>query len=91
MTDGDESTAGDSLTSEPQPGTGRHDEVDFAPADLTDGREEDEWESRYTQPKARRQLAAEAVYLAVLIFGAAFALLLIWRGTPRSWLARIVQ
>lgn len=70
----------------PGPGTGRHEEVDFAPYDLTDGRQENDWRSRYQDRRATRQITVESVYLGVLIIGAAMALILIWLGTPRSWL-----
>jgi hypothetical protein len=70
----------------PGSGTGRHDEVDFAPSDLTDGRQENDWRSRYGDRRATVQIAAESAYLGVLIIAAAMALILIWLGTPRSWL-----
>jgi hypothetical protein len=72
--------------SQPTPGTGRHDEVDFAPSDLTDDRPENEWRSRYTDRRAVRQIVGEGCYLGALIVAAAAALILIWLGTPRSWL-----
>jgi hypothetical protein len=76
----------DSLN-QPTPGTGQHDEVDdFAPSDLTDDRRENEWRSRYSDRRAAVQIVAEGAYLAMLIVAAAFALILIWRGTPQSWL-----
>jgi hypothetical protein len=65
---------------------GDHEEVDFAPRDLTDGREEDNWRSRYQDRWCRFQICTEALYLAVLLYGAAFLLLLIWIGTPQDWL-----
>jgi hypothetical protein len=70
----------------PAPGTGQHEEVDFAPSDLTDDRQENEWQSRYGDRRAIVQIVAEGVYLGVLIIATATALILIWRGTPRSWL-----
>jgi hypothetical protein len=70
----------------PRNDVGDHEEVDFAPHDLTDGREEDEWKSRYNDKWCRFQICAEALYLAVLLYGAAFLLLLIWVGTPQDWL-----
>ncbi len=68
------------------PGTGQHDEVDFAPSDLTDDRPEGEWRSRYKERRAILQITGEGFYLAALLLGCAAALILIWLGTPRSWL-----
>jgi hypothetical protein len=70
----------------PGSGTGRHEPVDFAPTDLTDGREEDDWKSRYTETRAQVQIWSEAAYLALVLSGAAFLILLVWIGTPRHWL-----
>jgi hypothetical protein len=71
---------------EPAPSKGQHEEVDFAPSDLTDGRKENEWKSRYSDRRAIAQIVAEGAYLWVLIAAAAVALILIWLGTPRAWL-----
>ncbi|HKF83610.1 MAG TPA: hypothetical protein VKB23_11685 [Solirubrobacterales bacterium] len=65
---------------------GDHEEVDFAPTDLTDGREEKNWRSRYQERWCRFQICAEALYLLVLLYGSAFLLLLVWLETPQSWL-----
>lgn len=70
----------------PNPRTGRHEEVDFAPTDLTDGRSENDWSSRYKDRRAIVQITGESVYLAALILACAAALILIWLGTPRGWL-----
>ncbi len=70
----------------PTPGTGQHDEVDFAPSDLTDDRPEGEWRSRYKERRAILQITGESFYLAALLLGCAAALILVWLGTPRSWL-----
>ena len=72
--------------SPPTPGTGQHEDVDFAPSDLTDDRRENEWRSRYSARRAVIQIVAESVYLGTLIVATAAALILIWRGTPQSWL-----
>lgn len=71
---------------QPTSGTGQHADVDFAPSDLTDDRKENEWKSRYREKRAIVQIACESVYLGALIIATAVALILIWRGTPRSWL-----
>jgi hypothetical protein len=61
-----------------------HEEVDyFGPRDLTDGREPDEWESRW-QPRAVKQIAFEAFYLALLLILAPAALVWVWQGSPRE-------
>lgn len=66
--------------------TAAHEEVDFAPFDPTDGREEEEWGSRYTDRRAIIQISLEAIYVGVLLGAFAFALLLVWIGTPQTWL-----
>jgi len=71
---------------QPKHEIGDHEEVDFAPRDLTDNRDEDEWKSRYKDRWSRFQIFIEAIYLALLLYGAAFLLLLIWIGTPQDWL-----
>lgn len=70
----------------PRHDVGDHEDVDFAPTDLTDGRKEDDWKSRYSDRRCRFQICMEAFYLAVLLYGSAFLLLLIWIGTPQDWL-----
>jgi hypothetical protein len=65
---------------------GDHEEVDFAPTDLTDGRKEDDWKSRYSDRWCRLQICAEAFYLVVLLYGSAFLILLVWLETPEDWL-----
>lgn len=70
----------------PGPGAGQHDPVDFAPSDLTDGRPENDWRSRYTDRGCIIQIWCEATYLAALLAGGAFLILLVWVGTPRDWL-----
>jgi hypothetical protein len=47
----------------------------FAPADITDGRREGDWKSRYP-PKAWAIIIGEGIYLLVLLFGA--PILLLW-------------
>jgi hypothetical protein len=61
-----------------------HDEVDhFGPRDRTDGREPDEWQSRW-QPRAIKQITFEAFYLALLLILAPAALVWVWQGSPRD-------
>jgi hypothetical protein len=61
-----------------------HDEVDyFGPRDRTDGREPDDWESHW-EPRAVRQIAFEAFYLALLLILAPAALIWVWQGSPRE-------
>jgi hypothetical protein len=65
---------------------GDHEEVDFAPTDLTDGREEEDWKSRYSDRSCRFQICLEACYLIVLLYGSAALLLLVWLETPQGWM-----
>jgi hypothetical protein len=58
---------------------------DFAPDDPTDGRALLEWASKYP-PQAKRAIALEAVYLAILLFVIPMLLLLVWLEHPRAWL-----
>lgn len=71
---------------EPRHHVGDHEEVDFAPTDLTDGREEKDWSSRYPERWCRFQICAEALYLLALLYGSAILLLLVWLETPQEWL-----
>jgi hypothetical protein len=57
----------------------------FAPADPTDGRKPLEWQSRYTDPIARRWIWIEATYLAILILAAPAAILVLWLEYPQHW------
>ena len=57
----------------------------FAPADATDGRQLLDWQSRYTDPAARRGIRNEAWYLATLFFGAPLLALVLWLGCPKDW------
>ena len=59
--------------------------TDFAPADPHDGRKPLEWQSRYTDPVARRWILIEATYLALLILIAPAAILLLWSEYPQDW------
>jgi hypothetical protein len=50
----------------------------FAPGDLTDGRPQGDWKTRYTDKQARRAICIEAIYTALLLFACPIMLLLIW-------------
>lgn len=58
----------------------------FGRADSTDNRGLLEWESKYTDTAARREIRLEARYLAVLLFSSPFAMLLLWLGLPQQLL-----
>src|SRR5260370_37024393 len=59
--------------------------TDFAPYDLTDGREPLDWESKYP-PEALKGIRVEAGYLLVLLFLVPSLMLLGWLGYPKNWL-----
>ena len=61
-------------------------ESDFAPANITDGRQRLDWQSRYTDQAARRGILCEAWYLATLFFGTPLLVILLWLEYPRTWL-----
>lgn len=52
----------------------------------TDNRERGEWQSKYTDPVARRWIRIESVYLAILLIAAPSAMLVLWLGYPQYWL-----
>ena len=58
----------------------------FGRADSTYNRGLLEWESKYTDPAARREIRLEAKYLAVLLFSSPLAMLLLWLGLPQQLL-----
>ncbi len=58
---------------------------DFAPVDPTDGRKPLEWESKYTDPVARRAIRAEAVYLAIFLLVTPIAIIILWLSYPNQW------
>lgn len=45
----------------------------FAPADPTDDRGPGEWQTRYSDPNAKKHIRCEAIYLAVHLFGGVLA------------------
>jgi hypothetical protein len=55
---------------------------EFAPADLTDGRAPGDWQTRWTDPKARRQIQFEAAYLCALFLGVPVATMAVWLRWP---------
>src|SRR5438445_379639 len=59
--------------------------TDFAPANPTDNRRLLEWQSKYTDPIARRWILIEATYVACLLFAAPIAILVLWLGYPQHW------
>lgn len=59
---------------------------DFAPADRSDGgRKPGEWQSKYPEPAAQRNIWFEAGYLALLLFSIPIILLLFWLDYPQKW------
>jgi len=59
-------------------------EQGFAPRDLTDGRLPGDWHSRYGS-KAWAWIAAEAVYLIVLLAAFVYSAVLVWLRYPATW------
>lgn len=58
----------------------------FGQADPTDGREEYDWRSRYSDPIARRGIRFEAIYLGVLLFAFPILMGLFWLRYPQHLL-----
>lgn len=54
--------------------------------DEADGRERGEWQSKYTDPVARRWIRIESAYLAILLIIAPSAMLALWLEYPQYWL-----
>lgn len=59
-------------------------DIGFAPADLTDSREQWDWETRYPPP-ARRAILLEAAYLLLLFAIVVAGMFLLWRGYAGEW------
>jgi hypothetical protein len=55
----------------------------FGEADPTDGRELMDWESKFRDPMARKEIRREAIYLAALLFGAPLVIGLVWLEVPK--------
>ncbi|MCI0624736.1 MAG: hypothetical protein L0387_24340 [Acidobacteria bacterium] len=58
----------------------------FGQDDPTDNRGLGDWQSKYTDPLARRAIRVEAVYLAALLFVVPILMLVLWLGNPKGWL-----
>lgn len=58
----------------------------FGQADPTDGRQRYDWKSKYSDPAAKREIRAEAIYLGILLFSMPAVMVLFWLGYPRRWL-----
>jgi len=56
----------------------------YAPSDLTDGRQQGDWKSRYSDKEPRRAILFEAVYISLLFFACPVLLYLIWGGLVSS-------
>jgi hypothetical protein len=63
------------------------DKTGFAPSDLTDSRNQWQWESRYPR-KAKIQIGIEAVYLLLLLLGIGLSLYVTWQGQLGGWLSQ---
>ena len=60
--------------------------TDFAPANPTDGRQPLEWQSKYTDPRVRRWILIETIYLVSLLFAMPTMMLVLWLEYPQHWL-----
>lgn len=60
--------------------------TDFAPANPTDGRQPLEWQSKYTDPRVRRWILIETIYLISLLFAMPTMMLVLWLEYPQHWL-----
>jgi hypothetical protein len=58
----------------------------FAPSDPSDGRKPGDWQTRYTDPKAKRAICFEATYLGFLLVFTLVALSLMLLERPQEWL-----
>lgn len=58
----------------------------FAPSDSTDGRIEGEWETKYSDPKAKRAIRFEAWYLCILLVVTFIIMVLMLCEMPQNWL-----
>lgn len=56
------------------------------PNDETDGKAENEWQSRYPI-EARREIRLETLYVVIVLFASLAGLLAIWDGALSNWVA----
>lgn len=61
-------------------------EPGFAPAEPTDGRKLGDWQTRYSDPVAKRGIRKEALYLGFWLAFTLIGLVLIVLGMPQQWL-----
>jgi len=56
-------------------------------ADTTDsGRKPGEWRSKYEEPKAKKAIRVEAIYLGIHLFFVPIFILILWLRYPQHWL-----
>jgi hypothetical protein len=58
----------------------------FGQADPTDNRALLDWQSKYNESDARKEIRIEAVYLAILLFGMPVLMCVLWLEAPKNWL-----
>jgi len=58
--------------------------AEFAPGDVTDGRAELDWKTRYP-PEALKEIRIEVAYLIILLFGLPTSMLIVLSGAPVRW------
>jgi hypothetical protein len=55
----------------------------FGQADPTDNRDPYEWQSKYDDPRAKKEIWYEAFYLGILLFGLPAFMVISWLGYPK--------
>jgi hypothetical protein len=58
----------------------------FGQAEPTDNRDPYDWKSKYDDPKARKGMGVEAIYLGCLLFGMPLIMLACWLEYPKNLL-----
>ena len=58
----------------------------FGQEDPTDNRKLGDWESKYSDPKAKKEIRGEATYLGVLLVVTPLMMLILWLESPKHWL-----
>jgi hypothetical protein len=64
----------------------RIEETGFGQTDPTDNRKLGDWQSKYTDPEAKRGIRVEALYLGTLLLLSPIMMVVFWLGYPKSLL-----
>lgn len=57
----------------------------FGQSDPTDNRRSLDWQSKYSDPEAQKQIHREAIYLGTLLACCPLGMFLLWLGLPVRW------